>query len=68
MEASDRIRKNRAQTTWVYYSTVTLAGQPVCNTNCGATLASTCVTRYTTFEQRYIVADGRSCNTSNYCV
>jgi hypothetical protein len=72
MDASDKLRRDRAKTTWVYYSTITLAGQPACNTGCGATLASTCTTRYTSFEQRYIVAAGRSatltCNPSTFCL
>ena len=72
MDASDKLRRDRAKTTWVYYSTITLAGQANCNTGCGATLASTCTTRYTSFEERYIVADGRAalntCTPSSFCL
>jgi hypothetical protein len=72
MDGSDRIRKLQGQTQWVYYSTITLANQPTCNTGCGATLASTCTTKYVTFAQRYSIAEGRTtalaCNNGNACV
>lgn len=72
MDSSDRLRRDRGRVAWVYYSTITLAGQPACNTGCGATLASTCTTHYTTFEERYIVAAGRAaaatCTPSTFCL
>jgi hypothetical protein len=72
MDASDKLRRDQGKTAWVYYSTITLAGQPTCNTGCGATLASTCKTRYISFEQRYIVAAGRAatntCTPSTFCL
>ena len=72
MDASDKLRRDQGKTAWIYYSTVTLAGQGACNTGCGATLASTCTTRYTTFGERYIIATGRqansTCTPSTFCL
>ena len=75
MDASDKIRRDQAKAIWVNYKTVTLAAQPTCNySTCGAALQSTCVVKYTTYESRYQIAQGRrdcaTCSTgaSTFCL
>jgi hypothetical protein len=59
MNASDIIRRNQAMTQWVNFSTITLARQANCTVGCSNNLAPNCITNYTTYEQRIIIAEGR---------
>jgi hypothetical protein len=60
MDSSDKLRRDQSKSAWIYYSTVTLAAQPRCNTGCGGSLNSTCVLQFNSFEQRYLTAFGRA--------
>ena len=65
------IRKMQAKAQWAYLKNNTLATQPTCNFSTCSQLAGCSPIQYKTFEQKYIIAEGKylcqPCSTTTIC-